>query len=200
MKSFSPAAERNRAPILAVLQAHLPDAGRVLEVGSGTGQHIAHFASKMARLTWQPSDLTADRFPSIQSWVAESGAPNVLPPIVLDAAAPWDCAAFDAVYCANVIHISPWSVSQGLFAGASTCLRTGQRLVLYGPFRFGGRWTAASNRAFHERLRQSDPQWGVRDVDALRSLAIQGGLEEKHVIECPANNHCIVYEKTRSMR
>ena len=116
-------------------------------------------------------------------------------PCLLDAAQPWPIRDVDAIYCANVIHISPWSVAKGLFAGASRCLKSGQRLIIYGPFKFGGHWMAQSNRAFDERLRGQDPSWGVRDVDDLRMLANQHALAEHAVVACPANNHCLVYEK-----
>lgn len=195
MKQFAPAAERNRAPILEVLQAVLPPRGLVLEIGCGTGQHAAYFATALPHLDWQPTDrepMTG----SVAAWAAEAGADNVRPALALDAAAEdWPVDAADAVYCANVIHISPWPTAQGLFAGAARRLPTAAPLVLYGPFRFGGRFLADSNAAFDASLRARDPRWGVRDLDDVKALAAEHGLRFDRLVERPANNHVVVFRR-----
>ncbi len=195
MKQFAPAAERNRAPILEVLQAVLPSRGLVLEIGCGTGQHAAYFAAALPHLDWQPTD----REPmagSVAAWAAEAGADNVRAALALDAAgADWPVDAVDAVYCANVIHISPWETAQGLFAGAAARLPAGAPLVLYGPFRFGGRFLADSNAAFDASLRARDARWGVRDLDDVKALAEATGFAFDRLVDRPANNHVVVFRR-----
>ena len=192
-KAFAPAAERNRAPILEVLSSCLSD-GLVLEIGSGTGQHTAYFSSALPRIEWQPTEYDETRFDSIRAWVADSGAENVRPVVHLDARSNvWPVDTVDAIYSANVIHISPWTVTQGIFAGAERTLKPRGHLVLYGPFRFDGVWRAQSNQAFDERLRSLNPTWGVRDIEDIKSIAQQHGLSLRKTVECPANNHCLIF-------
>jgi len=193
-RSFAPAAERNRDPILEVLREVLPARGLVLEVASGTGQHTAHFAAALPALSFQPSEIAADQLPSIAAWC--EGLPNVRPPIVLDATAdPWPVVAADAVFNANMIHIAPWAVCEGLMRGASRVLPQGGLLVTYGPYRIGAAHTADSNAAFDRRLRDTDPAWGVRDLEAVSELAARQGLTLERRVEMPVNNQTLVFRK-----
>lgn len=197
MKRHAPAAERNREPIAQVLAGVLPPSGLVLEVGSGTGQHVVWFAQRLPELTWQPSDVDADALASIVAWTGAAGIGNVRPPIVLDAAAPaWPIAAADAVVCSNMIHIAPWAAAVGLFRGAGRILPPGGVLCTYGPYRFHGRFTAPSNAEFDASLRARDPAWGVRDVDDLEAVAAEHGLALVDTVAMPANNHVLVWRRS----
>lgn len=196
----APATERNRDPILAVLRRVLPrpEPGRarplVLEVASGTGQHAAWFASALEDLDWQPSDPDPANRASIAAWT--TGIPNIRPPAVLDAtAARWPVEEADAVLCVNMIHIAPWEACLGLLAGAARLLGSGRPLVLYGPYRRGGRHTAASNEAFDADLRRRDPAWGVRDLDEVAAVAATAGFGLDEVVEMPANNLTVVFRR-----
>jgi len=154
LRQRSPSAERNREPILAVLRDVLPASGRVLEIASGTGQHAMCFAGALPGLDWQPSDADADARASIAAWIAHDGLPNVRAPLALDVHQPdWRVDVLDAVVCINMIHISPWSAAQALFAGASRHLVDGGVLYLYGPYKRQGEHTAPSNDAFDRQLR-----------------------------------------------
>ena len=207
-KLTAPAAERNKADIaarLAPVVAALGDAGgaaaaapRALECASGTGQHIAELARAFPAIQWAPTDLTAESFGSVAAWC--DGLPNVAPPRVLDAAAPWPAeiagGELALIYCANMCHISPVAATEGLIAGAARALRAGGALCVYGPFTVdGGRFTTPSNEQFDAALRARDPRWGYRDVEDLRKLAADGGmaLVEKH--DMPANNFMLVFRK-----
>ncbi len=190
----APAAERNREPILGVLERVLPATGTVLEVASGTGQHVAHFAAALPGLTWQPSEIDGAMIASILAWTR--GLPNVRPPIRLDVcAASWPVGTLDAIYNANMIHIAPWDACLGLLAGAGRQLRAGGLLVLYGPFRRGGAHTAPSNAAFDGNLRAQDPRWGVRDIEAVDDAAAAQGLVPVERVEMPANNQLVVWRR-----
>jgi SAM-dependent methyltransferase len=190
------AAERNREPILAVLREVLPDRGLVLEVASGTGQHIAHFAAALPQLTWQPTELDSGMHPSIAAWTR--GLPNVLPPLALDATSdPWPVPPLAAIFNANMIHIAPWPVCLGLFRGAARHLQTSGVLVTYGPYRVDGQHTAQSNAAFDERLRETDPTWGVRDLEAVCEVARENGLSFERRFQMPANNQTLLFRKPR---
>jgi SAM-dependent methyltransferase len=193
-RRFAAAAERNREPILSVLREVLPARGLVLEVASGTGQHTAYCAAALPGLTFQPSELAGESLASIAAWC--EGLPNVRPPIVLDATAEvWPVAAADAIFNANMIHIAPWAVCEGLVRGASRTLAPGSLLILYGPFRIGGEHTAESNAAFDQRLRETDPAWGVRDFEAVCGLAERAGLRFDRRVPMPANNQTLVFRK-----
>lgn len=201
-KRSAPAALRNREPILEVLRPRLPgprpggDAPLVLELASGTGEHAVFFAQALPHLRWQPSDADADALVSIAAWRAESALPNVLAPLALDVTIePWPLAAADAIFCANMIHISPWACTLALFAGAGHLLPAGAALFTYGPYRFSGSFTAPSNAAFDESLRQRDARWGVRDLDELVPLAAAHGLTLEDTVAMPANNHVLVFRK-----
>jgi Protein of unknown function (DUF938) len=195
MKRSSPAAQRNREPILAALRARLPERGEVLEIASGTGEHAVHFAGALPALSWQPSDVDAVALASIAAWRRELGLPNLREPMLLDVTAPsWQVQRAEAVYCANMIHIAPWVACRGLFAGAARVLAADRRLFTYGPYRFAGE-TAPSNLAFDASLRQRDPQWGVRDIVELEQLADEHGLHLEETVAMPANNHLLVFRR-----
>ena len=191
-----PAADRNKGPILEVLRRVLPERGLVLEIASGTGQHVAHFARWMPALTWQPTDPDADMRDSIAAWIAHEGLANVLPPQDLDATScAWPVERADAVLCINMIHIAPWAAAEGLFRGAARVLGPGGVLVLYGPYRRFGRHTAPSNAAFDADLGKRNPEWGLRDVEVVEDLARRAGLEPDEVVPMPANNVSLLFHK-----
>ena len=187
---------RNRDAIATVIEPFLPETGIVLEVASGTGEHIIHFAKRWPHLAFQPSDPDPTNRASVAAWIAHEGATNVKPPIDLDTTgdAWWDSTA-DVVFCANMIHIAPWIAALGLMTGAGRILRSGGRLMLYGPFKRGGRHTAPSNEAFDRSLRARDPAWGVRDLEEVERAASAAGLSVIDRTEMPANNMTIVFEK-----
>jgi SAM-dependent methyltransferase len=197
---------RNHAAIWAVLQPFLAGkSGDVVEAGSGTGQHVIDFARRTPDVTWWPSDLNEAHLKSIDAWRAHAGLPNIRPPLRIDLSDPAWCpemhdgsgpAKLLAVFCANVIHIAPWRVAQGLFAGAGRYLRADGRLFLYGPFKRDGKHTAVSNAVFDTSLRERDPEWGVRDIEALRELAANAGLELTETVEMPANNFTLVFGRS----
>ena len=186
----APAAARNREPILAVLREWLPRRAHVLEVASGTGEHAIWFAAALPESTWQPTENTPERLTSIAVWRAETGTPNLLAPLALDAAAPegWPAIAADAVVAINMIHIAPWPATLGLMAGAARVLQPGGLLFLYGPFREPGVPTAESNEAFDADLRERDPAWGLRDLDEVASVAARQGLRLDARRAMPTNN------------
>ena len=193
---IAPAAERNKDPILAVLRDALPARGLVLELASGTGQHAIHFARALPSLVWQPSDPDPAARGSIEAWIAESGLPNLRPPLDLDAgAASWPIEAADALVCINMIHIAPWDAAVGLFRGAAGLLPPGGVLVFYGPFRQQGQQTAPSNEAFDAQLQQRDSAWGLRDLEAVAEEALRNGLLLDRVIEMPANNLSVIFQR-----
>lgn len=195
-KRDAPATHRNRDAILTVLRRWLDKPAEVLEIASGTGQHAVFFAAELPHLKWQPSDADPAGLASISSWIADSGVSNVSAPVLLDASATaWPELSFDAVFNANMIHISPWNVAEGLFAGVSSGLAEGGILLLYGPFRIGGEHTAPSNAAFDEDLRRRDPSWGVRDLERVEALGQSASLELVERNEMPANNWLLVFRR-----
>lgn len=192
MRRYAPATERNREPIAAVLAEALPEAGLVLEVASGTGEHCAAFAERFPGLAWQPSDPDPDARASIAEWCAD--LPNVLPPLTIDAAAAdWPVARADAVLCINMVHISPWAATLGLMAGAARLLAPGAPLILYGPYRQKGVPTAPSNEQFELWLKEKSPEYGLRYVEDVTEVARGFGLER--IVEMPANNLILVYRR-----
>ena len=193
----APHVARNAGPIAAVLADILPPRGLVLEVASGTGEHILHFAHAFPKLLWQPSDPEPAALRSIEAWRAESGLFNLLPAVSLDArAADWPVPQADAILCINMVHISPWSATVGLLRGAGKLLSTGAPLYLYGPYRRAGVETAPSNEAFDQSLKARDPQWGLRDLEDVTAEGTQHGLKLDRVVEMPANNLSVVLRKT----
>jgi SAM-dependent methyltransferase len=185
----APAVARNRDVILQVLRSVLPSSGLVLEVASGTGEHAVHFARAFPALDWQPSDPSADARRSIAGWIAADTLPNIRAPLDLDAEcglAAMDRA--DAILCINMLHISPWSATEGLMQGARRLLAPGAPLCLYGPFKRSTHELEPSNRAFDADLRQRDPRWGLRELDAVTACAATHRLALDRVVEMPANN------------
>ena len=186
---FSPAAERNAAPIFAQLRAWLPLEARVLEVASGTGQHAQHFSAAMPGWHWQPSDAPAEALQAVAARCV--GLSNVSPPLQLDVEVqPWpvDAAGFDAVFVANLLHIAPWSATLALMQGAARCLRPGGPLVIYGPFIVEREPLAPSNAAFDADLRGRDPRWGLRSLSQVQRAAQAAGLSLAGRVAMPANN------------
>jgi hypothetical protein len=197
----APSVARNREPILAVLRRVvplpiLPARGLVLEIASGSGEHAIYFAAALPHLTWQPSDPDPDARESIAAYLAATALPNVLPPLILDAAASnWPVTQADVIVAINMIHIAPWAATEGLMAGAERLLPVGGVLFLYGPFREHGQHTAPSNAAFDESLRARDREWGVRDLDEVAALASQHGLALEERVAMPANNLSVVFRR-----
>jgi len=193
---YAPAALRNRDAILAVLTRHLPARGLVLELASGSGEHAVHFASALAGFDFQPSDPDPVARASIDAWAAISGLTNLRPAINLDAAAEtWPIASADAVLCLNMIHIAPWRAAQGLVRGAARILPPGGLFYLYGPYRRDNRHTAPSNAEFDRSLRQRNPEWGVRDLEAVTALAASCGFDAPLVEAMPANNLSLIFRR-----
>jgi SAM-dependent methyltransferase len=194
-------AERNLAPILKVLERVLPRTGLVLEIASGTGQHVVHFAQALRRLNWQPSDVDARCRRSISAWLATANLANVREPLNLDVRAlPWPVLTPDAIVCINLIHIAPWSVATALFAGAGLALREAGLLYLYGPYSVQRRHTAPSNAAFDSALRAQNPEWGVRDLEQVDSVAKEQGFDLAETIPMPANNFSVLFRKHQTIR
>jgi SAM-dependent methyltransferase len=194
---------RNHGPIGEVLSQHLSDrSGDVLELGSGTGQHAVALARLLPQVTWWPSDANEKHLRSIEAWRVQASLANLRSPVRLDLSQPdWRLAerglptSFLAMFCANVIHVAPWSVSEGLIAGAGRHLQTDGRLFLYGPFRREGVHNAPSNATFDAALRADNPEWGVRDTADLRALATAAKLELVEIVEMPSNNAVLLFER-----
>jgi SAM-dependent methyltransferase len=201
----APAFHRNHRPIWAVLEEFLGgQTGDVLEAGSGTGQHVVYFARQNPEIIWWPSDLSEAHLKSIAAWRAAAGLSNIQPPQRIDLSDPaWSVAESGgsapgkllAIFCANVIHIAPWRVAQGLIAGAARHLRDDGRLFLYGPFKRDGRHTAVSNAVFDTSLKSQNEEWGVRDVGDVTKLAEGAGFELAETFEMPANNLILMFER-----
>lgn len=192
----SPAADRNKKPILACLQRILSEHGTALEIAAGTGQHAVWFSASLAGWTWQPTDSDAGMLPVIADQIAQSGLANVLPPLQLDVTAvqwPPFKRKFDAIYCANLLHIAPWDACAALMAGAARHLAPGGMLITYGPYFEEGVRPAASNLAFDESLRARDPAWGIRSLEQVAAEARRAGLVLAQRHEMPANNLVLVF-------
>lgn len=195
-KRHAPATVRNRDAIAAVLRDVLPAHGTVLEIASGSGEHIVHFARTFPDLVWQPSDHDALGLASIAAWSAEAGCSNILPPVQIDASAPqWPLSSVAALLCINMVHIAPWAAAEGLFAGAGRLLPSGAPLILYGPFLEADVPTAPGNIDFDASLKARDPAWGLRDVAALDALATAAGLARAGRISMPANNLTLIWRR-----
>jgi hypothetical protein len=185
----APAALRNREPIAEVLAEWLPPRGTVLEIASGTGEHVTYFAERFPALEWQPSDVHPDALDSIGAWRAAAGLPNIAPPLVLDAASSeWPIERADALLSINMVHISPWRSALGLIEGAARILPSGAPLILYGPWLAYDIALAPSNVAFDADLRRRDPQWGLRRVEEFTVAAAERGLIFENRRAMPANN------------
>jgi SAM-dependent methyltransferase len=195
-KRIAPATQRNREAITSVLRDILPAKGVVLEVASGTGEHVVHFAAAFPDLTWQPSDYDPAGLASIEAWSSESGLPNILSPLRIDAsAADWPLTRAEAIICINMAHIAPWEASEGLFAGAARLLAPGAPLYLYGPYREAGVTTTQSNEAFDVSLKARNPAWGLRSVEQMNALAAHSGFALEARVEMPANNLSLFYKR-----
>jgi SAM-dependent methyltransferase len=203
----APAFHRNHQPIWAILQEFLDGkSGDVVEAGSGTGQHVVDFARRSPDVTWWPSDVNEAHLKSIAAWRAHAQLANVRPPLRIDLSDPAWCPEMHngsgpgqllAVLSANVIHIAPWRVAEGLVAGAARYLRADGRLFLYGPFKRDGKHTALSNAVFDTSLRDNNPEWGVRDIAAVRALAESVGLSLVEIVEMPANNLVLTFARSK---
>jgi len=197
----SPSALRNRGPILEVLRRHLPASGAVLEIASGSGEHVVHFAAALPSLVFHPSEPDAESRASVAERVAASGLANLRAPLAIDAAAgdwriPEDLRdSLVAIVCINMVHIAPWSATLSLLDQAAHLLRTRGILFLYGPYRRGGRHTSASNEAFDRDLRARNAAWGVRDLEDVDAEAARRGLRLLEVVEMPANNVSLVLSR-----
>ncbi len=187
---------RNREPILDVLRRVLPPSGLVVEIASGSGEHAVFFAKDLPGISWQPTDIDASALGSIAAHRATADAPNLLAPLRLDTMAePWPVAHADAVVGNNMIHISPWAVTEGLMRGANRVLRSGGILFLYGPYRIDGRHTAPSNEEFDASLRARNAEWGIRDLGDVTDLAARNGFALVETVPMPANNLSVVFRR-----
>ncbi|MDJ1170051.1 DUF938 domain-containing protein [Roseofilum sp. BLCC_M154] len=200
LRQYAPATQRNREPILEILQRVLPPTGTVLEVASGTGEHAVFFAPCLQPRSWLPSDCNPQSLESIKAWQGDDPCDFLYPPIGLDAEnIPWDLKGYEAeiaaIVCINMIHISPWAVCLGLMAGAEQVLPSEGILYLYGPYKQNGEHTAASNEAFDRSLRASNPLWGVRNLEDVIEVAKSHDLRHLETIEMPANNLSVVFQK-----
>jgi len=192
----APHVARNAGPISELLRDVLPARGLALEVASGTGEHVLHFAREFPKLLWQPSDPEPGALRSIEAWRIEAGLFNLLPAVALDArAADWPVARADAVLAINMVHISPWAATTGLMRGAGRLLEEGAPLYLYGAYRQAGVPTAPSNEAFDESLKARDPEWGLRDLDDVVAEAEKNGFRLDRVVPMPANNLSVVLRR-----
>lgn len=193
----SPSVARNREAILAVLRRVLANEARVLELASGTGEHAVFFAKALPGVRWQTSDPDPNARESIGAWINAEGAANVLAPRAIDVSVPdWDVEGpYDALVAINMIHISPWEATLGLMAGAGRLLRPSGVLFTYGAYKRGGQHTAPSNEAFDQWLKQRDPRFGVRDLEEIEIAAQAHGLALREIIEMPANNLSLVFER-----
>lgn len=193
---YYPATQRNRDAILDVLRGVLPPSGIVLEIASGSGEHVAHFAQALPHLTFQPSDPDAEALRSIAAWTTEQRLDNIRPPVMLDASSEqWPVTTVDAILCINMIHISPWAATLGLMRGAARILPADAPLYLYGPYVQGDVVTAPSNEAFDASLKTRNPEWGLRHLDDVAAAARDAGFSAPMVTPMPANNLSVVFRK-----
>ena len=193
----SPHVARNTGPIVEVLRQALPERGLVLEVASGSGEQSVAFARAFPKLLWQPSDPDPAALASILAWRDGEALFNLLPPVELDArAAGWPIASAEAIICINMVHISPWSATEGLMHGAARLLEAGAPLYLYGPYRQAGVETAASNEAFDQSLKARSPEWGLRKLEDVAAEAERHGLVLERTIPMPANNLSVIFRRT----
>lgn len=192
-KRFAPATERNRDVITEALRPILPQSGVILEIASGTGEHIVHFARVFPHLKWQPSDPEPAALASIAAWNDESGLANIMPPVQLDASADWSATKADAVLCINMVHISPWEATLGLLRNAAGILPPNAPLYLYGPYRQRGVTTSEGNESFDVSLKARNPSWGLRFVEDVTEAALKNGLRLDSVIDMPASNLSLIF-------
>lgn len=194
-KPYSQACENNKNPILEQLQILFQNSKSVLEIGSGTGQHAVHFAGALPHLQWQTSDRSINHA-GINAWIDEADLTNIKRPIALDVTTyPWPPQQYDAIYSANTAHIMPWPAVQIMLTGVAKTLEKNGLFVLYGPFNYGGKFTSDSNARFDIYLKNTQPHQGIRDFEAIDTLAREGDLIFKHDFPLPANNHLLVWRK-----
>ncbi len=196
-RPYAPSCDRNRDPILQVLQRQFADRRQVLEIGSGTGQHAVHFAAALSQLTWQCSER-AEHLPGIAQWLEAAALPNTPSALALDVReGPWPRTGYDAVFTSNTLHIMGWDAVQAFFAGVGQLLANSAdgMLVVYGPFNYGGAFTSDSNRDFDAWLKARDPASGIRDAEAVDALAQAQGLALQEDVAMPANNRCLVWRR-----
>jgi cyclopropane fatty-acyl-phospholipid synthase-like methyltransferase len=193
-KPHSPASERNREPILTVLREYFADRRRVLEIGSGTGQHAVHFAAALAALEWQAADRD-ENLPGIRAWLADAALPNTPAPLALDVRDVWPPGPYDAVFSANTLHIMGWPEVERFFDGVARVTAADAKLAIYGPFNIDGRYTSDSNAAFDASLKTRDPQMGLRDIAAVDALARGAGFAFVDDVAMPANNRLLLWQR-----
>jgi cyclopropane fatty-acyl-phospholipid synthase-like methyltransferase len=193
-KPYAPACDRNRDPILEVLRDHLGERRHVLEIGSGTGQHAVYFARHLTHLVWQTTDRS-EMLPGIRMWLDEAGLANTPPPLALDVNESWPDASFDAVFTANTLHIMGWDEVEQMFAGLTRLITPDARLIVYGPFKYGGSHTSASNAEFEASLQAMAQHRAIRDFEAVDALARSIGFELAEDRAMPANNRCLVWHR-----
>lgn len=196
-KPYAESCDQNRAPILEVLKRYLPDRRRLLEIGSGTGQHAVYFAPAFPELIWQTSDRD-EYLAGIRAWLDEAGSDNLPPPLRLDVAvrSDWPAASYDVVFSANSAHIMSIAEVEAMFAGVGRVLADGGAFLLYGPFNYGGRYTSASNRQFDAWLKGRDPASGIKDLDQLTEFAATAGMKLEVDVEMPVNNRMLVWRRS----
>jgi cyclopropane fatty-acyl-phospholipid synthase-like methyltransferase len=194
LKPHAPACDRNREPILAVLRRHFSDRRRVLEIGSGTGQHAVHFAAALPGLSWQTSDIE-ENLPGICLWLEEVRLANLPAPLSLDVNGAWPQRGYDAVFSANTLHIMSWSDVRALFEHLQPVLESDACVAIYGPFNYAGRFTSPSNADFDAWLKQRSPLMGIRDFEAVDALAQSIGLRLIEDCAMPANNRTLVWRR-----
>ncbi|MEQ9326790.1 MAG: DUF938 domain-containing protein [Rhodospirillales bacterium] len=196
-RRHAPATERNREPILEVLRGLVNGPATILEIASGTGQHACWFAEHLPKVTWIPSDADDEMRASVAAWARRGKHRNIaLPPRTIDARARrWNMEPVDGIYCANMIHIAPWSACEGLVRGAGACVKPGGFLMLYGPFRVEGAHTAETNERFDSTLRAQNAEWGIRDLEEVAALAAAAGFEPEEPVPMPANNFSAIFRK-----
>ncbi len=196
LRQYAPATLRNRDFILGVLRDVLPTTGVILEIASGSGEHVVHFARNFPDLVFQPSDREPDALQSVAAWVKATRVTNVRAPMVLDASqSSRPVASADGIICINMIRISPWEATLGLVRGAATILPSTAPLYLYGPFKREGFATTPSNQAFDRSLRDRNPTWGLRDLEAVAAITQSVGFLAPTITEMPANNLSVVFRR-----
>ncbi|XP_066529600.1 methyltransferase-like 26 B [Hoplias malabaricus] len=210
MMLVSPAAERSQDPLLSVLQAVLEDQAHTklfgLELGSGTGQHITHFAQKLPFITWQPSDITEESRKSIRAYLDATKVQSVLQPVFLDAREPWEKwaglsqSSCDVIIAVNLLQYSSFSTAEGVFKGSGQILKTNGFLITYGPYAINGVITPIYNEELDQRLREMNPEWGLPDIDVLRQLAFANGLRLERMIDMEESNKCLVFRKVQMIQ
>lgn len=194
-RRYFSAVPRNRDPILEVLSRVLPKRGTVLEIASGSGEHGVHFATHLPEINWIPTDADHELLASINAWREFTLLPNLLPAVHLDVLKrPWPSMTVDAVVNINMLQVSPWSACEALFEGTEQSLRPGGLLFMYGPYRRQGAHTSPSNAIFDASVRETNPEWGVRNLEDVAAVAERHKFQMLEVVDMPANNLAVIYE------